>query len=267
MNLSTQTPAQIDAKLAELYFQEHRARQRHDRIQADLREAAQNKLAGRAHYTPYDESDVAEAFTALRAAIEAYLPLEAEYERRPWQRYWHVTNANGHIHTSQSCTSCFYDTQYAWRTDLSGLTDVEVVEREAYNACSVCMPIAPAEQKAARERHNAEQREAKRAERQAKQDAKAAKALDRARKHALKVEKALYQLTGHADPKSAVEAFRTEWSEYGHDGRKNLYDATIDLPAMVGNTLSAMMNHYSGTRGVYELTPAVKTALTERGLI
>jgi hypothetical protein len=141
------------------------------------------------------------------------------------------------------------------------------VEREAHNACSVCMPIAPAEQRAARERYNAEQRDAKARERQAKKDAKAAKALDRARKHALKVEKALYQLTGTADPKSAVEVFRTEWSEYGHDGRKNLYDATMDMPAMVGNTLSAMMNHYSGTRGVYELNEATKTALIERGLI
>jgi hypothetical protein len=259
MNLSTQTPVEIDTKLAELYFAEQKARATHDRIQRSLRDDSR--------YTLLTEDDATEAFNALRAAIEAILPYEAEYERRPWQRYWHVTNANGHIHRSQACTSCFYDTQYGWRTDLSGLTDVEVVEREAYNACSVCMPIAPAEQRAARERYNAEQRDARKRERQAKKDEKAAKALDRARKHALKVEKALYQLTGHADPKSAVTAFRTEWSEYGHDGRKNLYDATMDMPAMVGNTLSAMMNHYSGTRGVYDLNEATKTALTERGLI
>jgi hypothetical protein len=263
MNLSTQTPAQIDAKLAELYAVEHKARTQHDHIQ----EALRAKLTGKRAYCSWTEQDATDAFEALRAAIDAYLPFEAEYERRPWQRYWHVTNANGHIHRSQACTSCFYNTIYAWRTDLSGLTDTEVVEREAHNACSVCMPIAPVEQRAARERYNAEQREARRAEKQAKQDEKAAKALDRARKHALKVEKALYQLTGHADPKSAVEAFRTEWSEYGHDGRKNLYDATMDMPAMVGNTLSAMMNHYSGTRGVYDLNEATKTALTERGLI
>jgi hypothetical protein len=259
MNLSTQTPVEIDTKLAELYFAEQKARATHDRIQRSLRDDSR--------YTLLTEDDATEAFNALRAAIEAILPYEAEYERRPWQRYWHVTNANGHIHRSQACTSCFYDTQYGWRTDLSGLTDVEVVEREAYNACSVCMPIAPAEQRAARERYNAEQRDARKRERQAKKDEKAAKALDRARKHALKVEKALYQLTGHADPKSAVTAFRTEWSEYGHDGRKNLYDATMDMPAMVGNTLSAMMNHYSGTRGVYDLNEATREALTERGLI
>jgi hypothetical protein len=259
MKLSSQTPVQIDTKLAELHFQIAKAQAQHDRIQRALRDDRR--------YTLLTEDDATEAFNALKAVIEKALPLEAEYERRPWQRYWHVTNANGHIHRHQSCTSCFPDTQYGWRTDLSGLTDVEVVEREAYNACSVCMPIAPAEQRAARERYNAEQREAKRAERQAKKDEKAAKALDRARKHALKVEKALYQLTGHADPKSAVEAFRTEWSEYGHDGRKNLYDATMDMPAMVGNTLSAMMNHYSGTRGVYDLNEATTKALTERGLI
>jgi hypothetical protein len=261
--LSSQTPAQIDAKLAELYFQVAKARALHDRIQTELREKAE----GRRPFSIRTEQDATGAFNALKDLILKANHFEQEYERRPWQRYWHVTNANGHIHRSQACTSCFPDTQYGWRTDLSGLTDVEVVEREAYNACSVCMPIAPAEQRAARERYNAEQREARRAEKQAKKDEKAAKALDRARKHALKVEKALYQLTGHADPKSAVTAFRTEWSEYGHDGRKNLYDATMDMPQMVGNTLSAMMNHYSGTRGVYDMNEAVKTALTERGLI
>lgn len=262
-NLSTQTPVQIDTKLAELYAAEHRARQQHDHIQAALRAKAEGKRA----FCMYSEQDATDAYTKLREAIDALLPLEAEYERRPWQRYWHVTNSNGHIHRSQSCTSCFYDTVYAWRTDLSGLTDTEVVEREAHNACTVCMPIAPVEQRAARERYNAEQRDARRREREAKQNAKAAKALERARKHALKVEKAMYQLTGCADPKSAVEAFRLEYSSYGHDGRKSLYSATIDLPAMVGNTLSAMMSHYSGERGVYELNEATKTALTERGLI
>jgi hypothetical protein len=245
--LTTQTPVEIDTKLAELYFQITKARTQHDHIQ----EALRAKLTGKRSYCIWTEADATEAFNVLRDLYMQAEPLEAEYERR----------------RSQACTSCFYNTQYGWRTDLSGLTDVEVVEREAYNACSVCMPIAPAEQKAARERYNAEQREARRAEKQAKKDEKAAKALDRARKHAIKVETHLKALTGKSNVDEAVVAFRRDWSEYGHDGRKNLYDATIELPAMIGHTLSAMMNHCAGTRGVYELNEATRTALTERGLI
>lgn len=253
------TPVEIDTELARLMGEQQRSKRERD---VQLRYA--NSDGYDRHYFDQAKLDAAvDRLAVLDVVVEA---LSEQYTG--WQRYWHVTNANGHVHTSTSCSSCFPDTLFAWRTDLSGLSEAEVVAREAYQACTVCMPIAPAEQKAARERHTREQREAKQAERQAKADEKAAKALDRARKHALKVEKALYQLTGYADPKSAMEVLDRDWSNYGHDGRKSLYNATMDLPVMVGNTLSAIKARQDNElRSTYELSEAVETALTERGLL
>jgi hypothetical protein len=267
-NLSTATPVQIDTELSERYFHVAQARQNYDRIHNSMLAAEIAKAKGEYSFTSYDDEDELVAHRALKSAIESCLPLEEEYERRPWNRYWHVTNANGHIHRSQSCTSCFPDTQYGWRTDLSGLTEQEVVDREAYNACSVCMPIAPAEQKAARERYNKEQRDARKAEKLAKQAAKYEKALARARKHAEKVEKALLEMTGAESVPEARMRFRRDFSLYGHDSRASVYEATAEMPQMVHDTLYAMKEaQESPTRPLRDLSEAVKTALTERNLI
>jgi Skp family chaperone for outer membrane proteins len=208
------------------------------------------------------ESD--SAYVRLRYDEREYHRLEAELERigrevvaleeqyTGWPRYWHVTNANGHIHTSRSCTSCFPDTEFAWRTDLSGLTVEQVVAQEAYNACTVCMPIAPAEQKAARERHTREQQEAKRAEKNAAKQAKARKTVERLEKHIAKVEQAIEQMGGR-------EAFDNDYSLYGHDGRKSVYDFTFDLPAMVGDSLYTLKQEQEEGRSIRD-NPYTKLA-------
>lgn len=183
-----------------------------------------------------------------------------------WPRYFHVTNGNGHIHTSMSCTSCFPTTTYVWRTDLSGLSPKEVVDREAYNACSVCMPIAPAEQRAARVYYNREQREKKQAEKDAKKAEKHAKALDRARKHAVKVEKTIIAATRKDTLAEALASFRDDFSLYGHDGQKSVYD--IDAPPAVHNTLYAIKSEQENNRSLlYDLNAATREALTERGIL
>jgi hypothetical protein len=257
MNLATATPRDIDAKLAALYIEVSKAQDHHASIQASLRNAQINKAKGWPCYTPYTEQDADAAYKKAQALIEQALPYEAEYQRRPWQRYWHVTNGNGHIHTSQACSSCFPDTRFAWRTDLSGLTDVEVVEREAYNACTVCMPIAPAEQKAARERYNREQREAKAAERQAKKDTKDAKSRERAVKLVDKVEAAIEKLGGR-------QVFDTEYSLYGHDGRKSIYDWAFDnCQSTVGDVLYDLKDGEQ----YRHINQFVKDELRKRGLV
>jgi hypothetical protein len=121
-----------------------------------------------------------------------------------WSRYYHVTNVGGHIHTDMRCTSCFDTTRYGWRTDLSGLTPEQVVELEAYNACSVCMPIAPAEQREARKRYTKAQADIKRAERAAKAAEKLSKAAERARKLMVKVD-AFYAANGGQEAVMALE--------------------------------------------------------------
>lgn len=132
-----------------------------------------------------------------------------------WTRYYHVTNANGHVHTSMSCSSCFPDTEFAWRTDLSDLTAEQVVEREAYNACSVCMPIAPAEQKAARVAYNKRQREQRAAEKAAAKREKELAKLPRQHSQALKVN----ELVDQFGLEDKSDAFRATYDKTLYDGK------------------------------------------------
>lgn len=247
MDLTIATPVEIDTKLAELYLEEQKQRTIYDR--------QHGYFMAQDHQRDYFDREKFEAAEkALRETISQELPFEAEYERRPWQRYWHVTNVTGHIHTSQSCSSCFPDTQFGWRTDLSGLTDVQVVEREAYNACSVCMPIAPAEQRAARERYNAEQRAARKAEKDAKKEAKAVKARERAVKLVDKVEKAIADIGGR-------ETFDS-WT------LTQVYNWTFDgCQSTVGDVLYEIKQTQEEGRSHHHMNEHVKAELVKRGLI
>lgn len=80
------------------------------------------------------------ALDALSAESDVY---EAEYRRRPWSRYWLVDNANGHVHTSMSCSTCYPSTQYSWLIELSGQDETACVSLVGERACTVCMPSAP----------------------------------------------------------------------------------------------------------------------------
>ena len=253
MSKSLTTPVEIDTEIARLsgkhqeqamiierqisYRDSDSAYTRHSFDQAKL-DAAQDKL---------DE-------------IEAELAgVEALYTG--WPRYWHVTNVGGHIHTSTHCSSCFPTTTYAWRLDLSGKTEQEVVDLEAYNACTVCMPIAPAEQKAAREYFNRQQREAKAAEKKAKADEKAAKAAARAVKIVDKVEAAIEKLGGR-------EVFEKEYSDYGHDGRKSIYGLSWERPELkITSTTEDLLSYVKTGLRLHQPNEAVQAELRERGLI
>ena len=232
------TPVEIDTKLAELYLAESNARRKRDLINDALNKSEDEyRIYGRYAYCGYSMEDIREANKALKNLVNQILPLEDEYNHRRWQRYWHVANQNGHIHCSRSCSSCYEDTAYHWRTDLSGLTEAEVVEREAYNACSVCMPIAPAEQRAAREYYNREQREQRATDKQTKKDEKLTKQAQRAIKFLAKVDKIVAAEYGDGDSNKGWANLATNYSLYGHDGKKSLYESTFDLPAQVGNYL------------------------------
>lgn len=72
-------------------------------------------------------------------------PLEEEYSRLRWPRFFLVTNANGHIHSSMHCQTTFPTTQWAWLPNLSGLTEADAVADQGPRLCSVCFPSAPTE--------------------------------------------------------------------------------------------------------------------------
>lgn len=178
------TPVEIDTAIAQSLTK-----------QASIEQRIEQQEYMRDHHSlSYNAATLTDLYRQRRIETNLQAHLNAKYTG--WERYWHVTNTNGHIHTSMSCSSCFPETQFGWRTDLSGLTPEQVVEREAYNACSVCMPIAPAEQRAARQRYNAEQRQARKDERDAKAAEKLRKAAERAKKLMVKVEAAYESLGG-----------------------------------------------------------------------
>src|SRR5699024_12010413 len=68
---------------------------------------------------------------------------EAFRLRGGWNRAFLVAGANGHVHSSTSCSTCHPTTQYAWMTDYSGADEDTIVADAGYRACTVCYPSAP----------------------------------------------------------------------------------------------------------------------------
>lgn len=72
-------------------------------------------------------------------------PFKAEWNRRGgWTRaYLVVTNGQGHVHRTTSCSSCYPTTQFAWLTELSGADEQEIVDQAGERACTHCYASAP----------------------------------------------------------------------------------------------------------------------------
>lgn len=184
-DLAALTPSEVDLRLAELDLQAGRAEQTvatalvtiHDVLghrrprsygrvgrfspaedQAAVAEIRTRAAAGERASLSYSARPLAEFLdrydqaVALTAAIEAQAaPLNAEYARRPWSRFFLVQQHNGHIHGSKSCSTCNNGrqaTSFAWNPHLSGLTQDEAISqlgRWASSLCTVCFPDAPVE--------------------------------------------------------------------------------------------------------------------------
>lgn len=178
MNLTTATPAEIDAKLAELYMMRKAAEAKRadaivsaHRIVGDhgrpLRGGHRYNLTDAQALTAADElrrsdapksHDAARIMGRVQAATGAIQHaeyeiriLDAEFTRRGgWSRFFLVTSSNGHIHSSQECSTCRPTTDYGWLPEASGQTMAEaIVERDKRDSaallCTVCFPDAPVE--------------------------------------------------------------------------------------------------------------------------
>jgi len=165
--------AQIDTQLAELWSAANTLRDTLDKIRVSLHYSlnVRRTRQGRSHVWPFTLDEImekaAEALpsmhtwdatrvqknldevTEVRAALKANAaeaaPLEALYNAEQWNRFFLVTNANGHIHRSMQCSTCRWDTRFAWLPELSGLTEKDAVEAYGPKLCSVCFPSAPVE--------------------------------------------------------------------------------------------------------------------------
>ncbi len=178
MNPTTMTPSEIDTQLAELYMDRlvnERAREIavnaiHSAVGS--REYVKGGFAKKGYYrnNMTDAAAIAEQrrrldegeieswnveyaekrLAALDACdaettriIVAKTPLDDEFFRRPWSRFFLVTSSDGHIHSSMSCHTCRFSTTYGWKPELSGQTEVEAVEACGPALCTVCFPSAP----------------------------------------------------------------------------------------------------------------------------
>lgn len=172
MNLTTQTPRQIDTQLADLA---DKAAAAESRIASAL-DTIHHMLGERQTYItrtrrtwPTTDADALDAARArgdeyeirysrtfaqivaqhdaaavdMNTAYAAMEPFNAEFNRRGgWTRFFYVRG--GHIHATLS-TSCNrqHDTDQGWNPELSGKTEAEAVAELGPNLCTKCFPTAP----------------------------------------------------------------------------------------------------------------------------
>lgn len=141
---ATMTPAEIDTVLARIWTEEQALDARLHRGLARLADRATNTSRYYASTVEDDEAEVAN----LRAGIAA-LQAEAQpfvdefFARGRWNRYFLVTNDNGHVHRGMNCSTCFASTEYSWLPSLSGCDEDAMIEEWGERACTVCFPSAP----------------------------------------------------------------------------------------------------------------------------
>lgn len=106
---------------------------------------------------PYDQDKIRRAFATIEecraeaARLDDQLaPLDAEYDRRPWSRFFLVTSSAGHIHSSMRCSTCRPTTTYGWLPELSGHSEADAVAAHGPALCSVCFASAPVEHQGGR---------------------------------------------------------------------------------------------------------------------
>jgi hypothetical protein len=180
--VATMTPVEVDAFLAENWTAQAKAEAS---IAGWQKYVNPRGREARAYEVERGEQAIAELRETLAGLREAAAPYQARYALDQWNRYFLVTNGNGHVHRGTDCTTCYATTQYAWLVELADCDEAAMVADCGEKACTVCFPDAPSEYarlKAAglltrTERLTADEAAAKQAEKQAKADAKAAKAI------------------------------------------------------------------------------------------
>jgi hypothetical protein len=171
LDLSTWTPVQVDTEIARIYdlqfdnaFAQQRAvdslehrlhealgRGRREQRQAYSREFLDQVCTteGLPEYTRKGLRDADQRLLTLKMKgqdlREELAPYTAEYLSRPWTRAFLVTNVNGHVHSSMSCSTCFPTTRYEWLIELADHDESEIIAKAGSDACTVCYPHAPVE--------------------------------------------------------------------------------------------------------------------------
>lgn len=170
-NLTEATPPVIDTELARLHGEAAKATHRITATFDTLHRLAGHKATYSRRRETFRESDESaetwvrsaldvlaswDRSTAVRAldtldthrallaeARAAMVPLDAEWSRRRWSRFFLVTG--GHVHASTGCHTIRMTTDVGWLPALSGLTEKDAVDAHGTILCTHCFPSAPVE--------------------------------------------------------------------------------------------------------------------------
>jgi polyhydroxyalkanoate synthesis regulator phasin len=237
-DLAAQSPVEIDTQLAEIYARIRPMQQRrlHLLDLADKYDERGNREAADAA-----ESEASALLDAIDALNKQALPLEEQYQLREWERYYLVTNTNGHVHDTMRCDTCFSDTSFAWLTQFSGTSREDLVELAGEKACTVCFPDAPVEVRNRPSKLTTPEREARQAE-------KAAKAAEKVKSEVV------------------VEDYRDGYAK----GRRHVFKTVRGATNQVASLLSSMVG-YGPTHPTFEAwqhdVSAILDALVAKGEI
>jgi len=180
MTTAAQTPAEIDAQIAELDHLlgvQYGSLEQAQRTIADQATApAHRQNAGRLTAALKAEAAAEQAIPPLQERLD---PLRAEYRQRGWTRYFLVQNIGGHVHASMQCSSCRRGTRYAWLTGQSGMSAEDLIDLAGEDACTVCFAEAPVDRLRQPSRLTTPERVAAAAGRQERADKSAALTLKR----------------------------------------------------------------------------------------
>jgi hypothetical protein len=177
MDVRTATPVEIDTELARITGE-------HARVEARLA-GMRKHLEHLEKQTGFYRSELQieraqEEIGTLEGQADDLRrqakPLQDEYLRRGrWTRAFLVTNANGHVHNTTACSTCFPTTEFAWLPEFSGHDEAEVVQAAGEKACTVCFPSAPVDVLRRKSTIELPERRAARLERERKAAERAAK--------------------------------------------------------------------------------------------
>lgn len=179
MNLATATPREIDEKISELETAWFLARHKMTNALTDLHYAIGDRKrngrwgltdeqvmervterlntpdatfrflsAGGADEVRKDMARIEKARADMDRLDGEIAPLEAEYRRRPWSRFFQLrSTAGARIHDSRNCSGLYRSDHgdLGWHPELSGKTEKEAVDALGPVMCSKCFRSAPVE--------------------------------------------------------------------------------------------------------------------------
>lgn len=136
------TPIEIDTALAELYDKKYAL--------LSSKMGAEESVKFVKKYYPNSERQMADAVKRVETADAKLAEVKteiAEVEKlyTGWTRAFLVSNTNGHIHSTMSCSTCFANTRFIWLPNLSGEDKMKIAELAGESACTICYPDAPSE--------------------------------------------------------------------------------------------------------------------------